>query len=437
MSDDTAQPETRGRGVSRWWRVVLPPIWRAVAMVAVCWLMRDHHTRLRIAGDAPLDVAETHRFWTNAASLLHDGGPRAGMHVLDARGERVGYVLRTMPDASHITGYCGTTDTLIALDADGKVKGMNVRSSEDTIKHAEDVMLDWSFKRTWNGMSWQEVAEMDLEAEGIEGVSGATLTSMAVARGIVHRFAAAEGRAVARPVTWDMTDVGLVGAVVMGMFLTFTRSNGRARARRWFHLYVIGYVGFLSGDLLAQSLLIGWAKAGAAWRLAPGLALLAVAALLIPWASRRPLYCQQLCPHGALQEVVLRHAPKRWHWRVPPGIDAGLRWLPGLLLGFLVLVAMLPLELDLADFEPFDAYVLGVGGFATIAVALVGLVVSAFVPKAYCRYGCPTGVLLEFVRSRGGHDRFDRRDLAALLILCAVFVVHRHYPQFHAWLYAF
>ena len=399
--------------------------------------MRDHHNRLRIAGDAPVEIPEAHRFWTNAASLLPDGGSRGGLHVLDAQGERIGYLARTMPDAGQIAGYCGTTDTLVALDADDRVKGINVRSSEDTIKHAEDVMLDWSFKRTWNGMRWEEVAGMDLEAEGIEGVSGATLTSMAVARGIVHRFAVAEGRAAAQPVVWNLTDVGLAGAVCLGLFLTFSKSPGRARARRWFHWYVIGYVGFLSGDLLAQSLLVGWAKSGAAWRLAPGLALLVAVALLVPWVSRRPLYCQQLCPHGALQELVMRAAPSRWRWRVPAGLDAGLRWLPGLLLGFLILVSMLPLGFDLAEFEPFDAYVLGIGGFATVTVAIVGLIGSALVPKAYCRYGCPTGALLEFVRSHGRQDGFGARDFAALLILGGVFFVRQQYPLFHTWLYTF
>ena len=278
---------------------------------------------------------------------------------------------------------------------------------------------------------------MDLEAEGIEGVSGATLTSMAVARGIVHRFGVVSDVEAAQSIRWDMGDVGLLGAVLIGLFLSFTRHEGRAPARRWFHFYVIGYVGFLSGDLLAQSLLVGWAKAGVPWSLAPGLALLVAAALLVPWATKRPLYCQQICPHGAAQELLLRMTPSAWRIRVSGGVDAGLRWLPGLTLGFMVLVSMLPLAFDLAGFEPFDAYLLGIGGVATITVALVGLVAAVFVPKAYCRYGCPTGALLEFVRSHGARDGFGRRDFFALLILAGVFGIHEYYGLFHAWLYTF
>ena len=47
------------------------------------------------------------------------------------------------------------------------------------------------------------------------------------------------------------------------------------------------YVGFINGDLLAQSLFAGWMQAGAPWRTAPGLVLLAAAALAVPWATGR------------------------------------------------------------------------------------------------------------------------------------------------------
>jgi hypothetical protein len=52
-------------------------------------------------------------------------------------------------------------------------------------------------------------------------------------------------------------------------------------------------------------------------------------------------------------------------------------------------------------------------------VAVVGLVASLFVPMAYCRYGCPTGALLKFVRYAGHGDAFGKRDVAALVLVGA------------------
>ena len=435
MSD--AEPQATGTPMIRRLLPVLLQFYRLTILVGICWLIRDHHVRLRIEGDTPIALTEARFFWTNAASLKHDHSVRGGMFVLDAREIRLGYLVRTMPDASRILGYSGTTDTLVALDRDGRVKGINVRSSEDTVRHAEDVMLDWSFKRIWNGMTWREVGSMDLLVERVEGVSGATMTSLAVARGVVNRFAVAEGRAVPQPMVWELEDVGLLGAICLGIFLSFSKHRGRGRARRWFQIYVIGYVGLLTGDLLAQSLLAGWAKAGVGWQLAPGLVLLVAAAFLIPAVTKRPLYCQQLCPHGAVQEVILKYAPRRWRIALPGGLERGLRRGPGILLGFIALLVMLPLGFDLAGFEPFDAYVLGIAGTATITVAVVGLIASVFIPKAYCKYGCPTGSLLEFVRSHGSKDGWGRRDWGALVIVLLVAGVKVYYGHFHAWLHDF
>lgn len=411
-------------------RAALLQLYRLGVLLAVAWLIRAHHARLRVEGDRPVRVEEVTNWFTNAATLQLDLAARGGFHVRDKDGAELGYLIRTLPHADRIIGYCGITDTLVALDHEGRVLGFKIRHSEDTKTHVGDVMADRHFRKTWNQMTWDQVAGMDLKKAGVEGVSGATMTSLAVAEGIVHRFRVAQGELRPQSVRWGTRDIGLAAVLAVAMWLSFTKAEGRERWRRWFQWLVIGYVGFLNGDLLAQSLLAGWAKSGIAWRMAPGLVLLAAAAVLVPWASRRPLYCQQLCPHGALQEVITRWAPDRWRWTVPASLDWALRWLPGALLFGVLFVVMLPLDFDLASLEPFDAYVIRSAGVATIVVAVAGLVATLFVPKAYCKYGCPTGALLEFVRARGVNDKFGRRDWVAGLLLLAGFAMHWQHAAF-------
>ena len=62
-------------------------------------------------------------------------------------------------------------------------------------------------------------------------------------------------------------------------------------------------------------------------------------------------------------------------------------------------------------------------GFSTLAIAIAGLVAACFVPKAYCKYGCPTGLLLEYSRARGLADRFALRDWIALGLLLVVAIL--------------
>ena len=99
--------------------------------------------------------------------------------------------------------------------------------------------------------------------------------------------------------------------------------------------------------------------------------------------------------------------------------------------------AILVLPIDLAHIEPFDAYVLRSAGIATIAIAVIGLIASLFVPMAYCHYGCPTGALLNFIRSHGRIDGFGRREVAAGLLLAFAILLSWKYHAIHAWMVAF
>jgi hypothetical protein len=64
----------------------------------------------------------------------------------------------------------------------------------------------------------------------------------------------------------------------------------------------------------------------------------------------------------------------------------------------------------------------------------VGLIASAFVPQAYCRFGCPTGALLNFVRARGAADRFSARDTAALALVAAAVALNVWSVPLQLWM---
>ncbi|HEY2341802.1 MAG TPA: 4Fe-4S binding protein, partial [Chthoniobacteraceae bacterium] len=335
-------------------RRILLQAYRAAVLVAMAWIIRAHYVRLQIEGDAPITMQEVKAIYPTAASLRPDAGERRGMWVMDAKGQDLGYVLRTMPDVKSIVGYRGWTDTLVAFDPALHVVGVRVRSSQDTREHVGDIRDDRYFLKTWNGKPWDEVASRTPKEEGIEGVSGASMTSVAMADGIMRRLAAADAAMAVRPPSlhFGLRDGGLVVIIGAAIILSFTGSHGRPWLRRSFQILVIAYVGFFTGDLLAQSLVAGWAQSGAPWRLAPALVLLLGAALAIPWTTGKPLYCQQLCPHGALQELLHRIAPKRWRTALRADLAAGLRWLPAGLLAVVIATTILGLPIDLAHLEP-------------------------------------------------------------------------------------
>ncbi|HYR58218.1 MAG TPA: FMN-binding protein, partial [Chthoniobacteraceae bacterium] len=169
-----------------WSRAALQ-IYRLAVLVAIAWVIHAHHLRLRLGGLMPVTLEEVRAIYPAAAELTEDAGERAGWFVKDNAGRELGYVLRTAPFTDDIIGYRGSTDTLVAFDPALHVIGVRVRSSQDTREHVGDVKGDPYFLKTWNGKSWDHLARTMPEQEGIEGVSGASMTSMAIAEAIMRR----------------------------------------------------------------------------------------------------------------------------------------------------------------------------------------------------------------------------------------------------------
>jgi hypothetical protein len=413
---------------------------RAGVFIAILLLLYTHSVRVRVTGLKPITLEEVRALLPSATTLEPDAGERRGLHVLDGEGKRIGYTLCTSPESDTIIGYRGSTDVLLVFDAGLRVRGVRIRSSRDTNEHVGDIRDDRTFLKTWNGMTWDAVAGRTPEEAGIEGVSGSSLTSLAIAEGIVRRLRAADSRLATEPPAWRFSgdDLGLFLACFGALWLCFRGTHGRRWVRVTWLVFLFGYVGFLNGGLLSQSLIVGWAQHGIPFRTAPGLVLMLALALLVPWAGGKPLYCQHLCPHGAAQELISRVAPKRWRLQLDPRFAQGLKWLPFFLLALVLFIAIafLPedLPLDLAALEPFDAYLLKAAGVATLAIAGAGLVFSAFVPMAYCHYGCPTGFVLSFLRYRKGADSFGRREWAGLALAGFAWFLFANAEAIHAWI---
>ena len=370
----------------------------------------------------PITVAEVRPFLPQAARLVDGDRQPALSRVEDASGHLVGFAGRTSPAADDLIGFQGPSDTLFVLDPQQRVLGIALRRSYDTKEYLPWVTDDKHFMARFNGQTLDELASLDPAAAGIEGVSGATMTSMSMAYGLARAAQTVrESRPAATPPAWTIAarDWGTAAVVLGGLLLALTRWRGQRWIRVGFQLLLIGYLGLVNGDMVSQSLLVGWAQNGVAWRLAPGLVLLVAVAILTPLLTRRQVYCHHLCPHGAAQQLIKNVVPRRWKLTRggPLWLPRLLALLPWALLAWVVTVAMQHRDFNLAAIEPFDAYVWRVAGGATLAVAAGGLCLSLWVPLAYCRFGCPTGALLNYLRLQGPGDRLGRRDLAALALL--------------------
>jgi NosR/NirI family nitrous oxide reductase transcriptional regulator len=302
-----------------------------------------------------------------------------------------------------------------------------VLESFDNEPYVGYVRDDRAFRRLWRGMPIEELAGIDPAATGVEGVSGATMTSQAVAEGILRaarerrdRRPVAAGGVAAVVAAWlrgiEPPQWGALGVIAAGVLTAFTRLRGTWFGRLALPVAVLLYLGFGAGALLSQAQVWGWAQAGVP-RGAAVLAVLAAAALVLPATTRRNVYCSHLCAHGAAQQLLVRFAKPKG--TVPAWLRPWLTGLPWALLALAILGAVVPLPVNLVDLEPFDAYLPLVAGIPALVIFGVGLVASARYPMAYCRHGCPTGALLDHLRLNRKSGSVSWRDGVLLGCLAA------------------
>lgn len=385
----------------------------------------------RLGGENPasrfpdaITIEEVQVLFEAASSLEPDNEKPSMLRVLGATGQPLGKVARTSPNADNIIGYQGPTDTLFAFDRDGRMIGAAIRHSYDNEPYVRYVKEDEYFFNIFKGFTVDQIAELDMVDAGIEGVSGATRTSIAVAEALIHssQVIQREQPTVKQTESWfsglSSRDYGTATVVVFAVVIALTHLRGKRRLRIAFQVVLVVYLGFINADMVSQVLLVGWAQNGVAWRVAPGLVLLTIAALACPIVTGRQVYCTHVCPFGALQDWT-RRVPRRL--KVPSRVLKVLRFLPAVLLLWVILVAVRHLSYSLVGIEPFDAFVVRIAGWATITVAAIGLVASLFVPMAYCRYGCPTGAMLGYLRFHSASGRFTRRDVFVIFLTVLAF----------------
>jgi NosR/NirI family transcriptional regulator, nitrous oxide reductase regulator len=391
----------------------------------------------RLGGTAPASrfehmptLLDLRLIYPEAVGIEADPGDPAVIRVLAADAIPLGWALRTSPAADRVIGYQGPADAVVGFDTAGNVCGMAVLSSYDNEPYVGYVRDDAAFRGVYRGMSLEEIAGIDPRSTGIEGVSGATMTSQAVAEGIVRaarQHAEQRGRPPATS-SWaafvqriDGPQWGALGVIAAGMITAFTRLRGTWFGRLALPIVVLAYLGFGAGALLSQAQVWGWAQAGVA-RGAVVLMALTLAAFVLPITTRRNVYCSHLCAHGAAQQLLVRFVkPKR---SFPEWLKPVLVVLPWALLAVAILASLLHWPLNLVDLEPFDAYLPTVAGITALVLFAVSLIASSFYPMAYCRHGCPTGAILDHLRLHRRADRFSWRDGVLLGCLAIAAAVH-------------
>lgn len=164
------------------------PAWRLTLLAAAFLCIHHAHSQRQETASHTLDEARflglVRDYLPAAAQLAAATADEALSPVIDASGETIGWAAQTSPEALAITGYNGPSNLLVVLSADRHVLGTRLIESTDTAGHLAKIEANDRFFSQWNGQSATRLGAMGQPIV----VSGATLTSEAIARGLAARF---------------------------------------------------------------------------------------------------------------------------------------------------------------------------------------------------------------------------------------------------------
>jgi polyferredoxin len=188
-------------------------------------------------------------------------------------------------------------------------------------------------------------------------------------------------------------------------------------ARRLWLVLTVTVIGLWAGNLVSMALISGWAAEGIGWRLAPGLCAIAFVSLLTPAITKGNPYCNHLCPHGSIQQLIRPVHKSRRRWKPAPSTMKWFAKIPGLTLVLAYVILIVVPTIDLSSWEPFHAYLFRIASWTSVLLAIATLALSAVIPMGYCRLGCPTGRLIDYLRRTSISHRITSADFVAVALL--------------------
>lgn len=321
---------------------------------------------------------------TNALRILEDGS----------------MLINTTSLASDISGYAGAVPLEINIKHNviTSVKALENKESKPFFDKASALL------KSWNGKTIAEAQAMEVDA-----VSGATFSSKAiignVKRGLQYAQRATtetanttshNASAVASDVmsALSLKNIASLVVVLLAAILPLF-----VRSQRWHMLQMILNVvvlGFWCGTFLSYTSVVGFfANGWQGWAFI-SLMVMLVTAFVYPLFGKPSYYCTNVCPFGSLQQLA--GSVVRFKMRLTPSAIHRLDIVRQMLWALLMLFIWSGVWSAWTDYEPFTAFIFDTASWVAICIAIVFVILSFVVTRPYCRFVCPMGTLLRYIK---------------------------------------
>ena len=237
------------------------------------------------------------------------------------------------------------------------------------------------------------------ELPHVDAVSGATLSSTAITKGVERAVTHIRGSTPVESNTpVPLEELFRLGFItVLFIAAAFVSSKFFRWKKKYARLSLLGiatiFLGFLWGMQPSLSTVVMfltgvWFK-GLASYTALGCLILALVVFL---CTRKNIYCAMICPFGGIQEGLGRitncPGPKKTVW---------MKWTSRVFALAAVCVALYFRSPSDAEYAPFGIAFSFIGSTLIFALAIIIVVASLFVRRPWCTLLCPAGPVFDYL----------------------------------------
>ena len=106
------------------------------------------------------------------------------------------------------------------------------------------------------------------------------------------------------------------------------------------------------------------------------------------------IYCSYICPFGAAQEILIKLKTKKI--KLSKNVVLLLKFIQKIIVIIFVISIVLNIDIKISELEPFTIFLYKSVSLTVIIMASLILLASAFIPKPWCAFLCPTGYAIRF-----------------------------------------
>lgn len=309
------------------------------------------------------------------------------LQLSDKNNKSVAQLINSRHLKNRPTGYGGPLDILILLDAGKKITDIQVYENTETPSFYESV-IESGFLEALKGKSIADAEEVDT-------VSGATMTSSAIKQTVLSALTTqTKLQNAPKQKVIPLKSIILLAIILTALILSSKKFKNSTTRNIQLLINTIA-LGFGLGKFIALAPLLNIFSNPITTATISSAAILFMSTVLASFFGKKSFYCMWLCPFGSLQELLAKLNKKKIRLSTKTlnrlTILRTMIWM-----SFLILM-LTGIGSGLLNYEPFSAFIFTQASPAVLILAGLTAILSMFIHRPWCRFICPTGRLLEHI----------------------------------------